>query len=275
MCRSTDFHGYNLFDRNHHRLKIEGFYVRFSIFKSCCRPLPESLTLAYLPRINGSFLEIDGAKVRPDTTAFVTLHRVVLAGSSGIVVFASRERVRASEGVRFEVFLGEEKVLKGIFRKDEDNEWNMECKCGLESGMASTAAVEVSEAEVCVAVVGHVAMSEKVEMVVKKKKKKKKAKKCFQRLEEIPEEREGEEVAESDETSDGCDCCCLCREEGYQCGSDGGDDDEGSEEMEEMEMDMEGVRWAVDVGILVMSLGLGYLVSKAASSKSLRRRRIL
>nr|GEZ19632.1 NADP-specific glutamate dehydrogenase [Tanacetum cinerariifolium] len=86
--------------------------------------------------------------------------------------------------------------------------------------------------------------------------KRRKRRRCFEGLlEEIPEQMsEGDEVEEE--------CCCCC-----DCGGGGGD--------AVVEADVEGVRWAVDVGIWVMCLGVGvgYLVSKA-SSKSLRRRRL-
>ncbi|TQD98938.1 hypothetical protein C1H46_015408 [Malus baccata] len=258
MCRSTDYHG---FQSRRDRLKIREFFLRFSGLITR-EPLPESLTLMYLPRINENELEIDGSKIRPDSPAFVTLYRVVSAKvREGEVVFGSRERVGAGDGIRFEVYLREEKVVKGIFRKDEGQEWKLECKCVLEG---ESVAAEVADAEVCVAVEGHVAMNERVKMVVKKTKK---HRKCgFKRLEEIPEE--GAVDDESDE-SDGC--CCNCRSDGgdSEMGSDVEGDDEG-----ELEMDMEGVRWAVDVGIWVMCLGVGYFVSKA-SSKSLRRRRLI
>ena len=218
------------------------------------KSLPESLTLHYLPRINDNVLEVDGSKIRPESPAFVTLHRVVNAKTvnEGDVIFGSRERVRANEAVRFEVYLRDEKVLKGVFRKGEGSEWKLECKCATESECESE--VKVKEAEVCVAVEGHVAaatMNEKVEMVVKKRRK------CLRecgRLEEIPEEIEEEEKEETE--SDGC-CCC---------GEDGGDSEEDCTVSE-----IEGARWAVDMGIWVMCFGLGFLVSKA-SVKSLRRR---
>lgn len=176
------------------------------------------------------------------------------------VVFGSREPVRASEGVRFEVYFKEEKVLKGIFRKDEDEEWKLDCKCAMESEMVG---VRISEAEVCVAVEGDVAMRESVAMVVKRKRKGM----GFSGLEEIPEEREVE-----DDESDGCDCSCGGETE---IGFDGVDLLEDSDgDLVEMDVDMEGVRWAVDLGIWVMCLGVGFLVSKA-SAKTLRRKRIL
>ncbi|XP_062029713.1 uncharacterized protein LOC133745623 [Rosa rugosa] len=249
MCRSTDYPG---FRARREALKIQAFFIRFSGLDSH-KPLPESLTLSYLPRINGTALEIDGSKIRPDSPAFVTLYRAVNAKvRKGEAIFGSREAVRAGDGVQFEAYLREEKVLKGIFRKDEGQEWKLECKCVLES---ESVGEEVTAAEVCVAVEGHVAMSERVAMIVKRRGK------CgFHPLEEIPE---------VDEESDGG-CCCTC---GEMNGGDLEEDGDVEEVEEELEMDVEGVRWAVDVGFWVMCLGVGYLVSKA-SSKSLRRRRL-
>ncbi|XP_015896322.3 uncharacterized protein LOC107430055 [Ziziphus jujuba] len=267
MCRSTDYHGVHFNYRD--RLKILSFFVRFSGLRSR-KPLPESLTLLYLPRINENALEVDGSKIRPDSQAFVSLYRSVNAETNGVeeVVFGSRERVRASEGIRFEVYFKEEKVLKGIFRKDEDGEWKLDCKCALESDMVG--GMRVSEAEVCVEVEGDVAMRENVAMVVKRKRN---GRRGFSGLEEIPEEREiGYD--DDDDESDGCDCSYGCGE--TEIGFDGGDlHKSGSDgELVELEMDMEGVRWAVDVGIWVMCLGVGFLVSKA-SAKTLRRKRLL
>ncbi|CAI9274607.1 unnamed protein product [Lactuca saligna] len=236
-------------------LKIKAFYLLLSLPKTH-KHLPDSLTLHYLPRINGSPLEINGSVIRPDAPAFVTLYRVVVSDKGkGSVMYGSREKVGVSEGVRFEVYLREEKVVKGGFRKDEEGEWKMECRCGLEGEMV----VEMQSVEVCVATEGEVeVMREKVEMVVRRKRGR-----CFEGLEEILEQgREGEEVEENY-----C-CCCDC----------GGEDDDSEEEDGggEVEAEVEGVRWAVDVGIWVMCLGVGvgYLVSKA-SSKNLRRRRLL
>lgn len=255
MCRAADIHWHYRNDTE--RLKIKAFYIRLSFSKSC-KCLPESLTLLFLPRIGGSPLEIDGLKIRADSPAFLTLHRAVSADSSQ-VTFGCRERVWAGEGIRFEVYMRAEKVLKGSFRKDEDDEWTMDCKSALESELVGG---EAPEAEVFVALEGHVPMNEKVKMAVKRKKRNRG---FLQGLEEIPE---GREVATE---TDGCSCCCSCGE--TESGSDGGDCEEVCEEDEE-KMHMEGVRWAVEVGIWVMCLGVGLLVSKA-SSKRLRRRRIL
>ncbi|XP_071695794.1 uncharacterized protein [Rutidosis leptorrhynchoides] len=242
MCR-----GFQQTERDR-LLKIKAFYLLISISKTRKHLLPDSLTLHYLPRINGSPLEINGSVIRPDSPGFMTLYRVVSDECDGSVMYGCREKVRVSEGVRFEVYLKEEKVVKGYFRKDEGGEWKMECKCGLQGEMV----VKVKEVEVSVAAEGDVdgdveVMKEKVVMVVKRR--------CFEGLEEIVEE-----ISEGDECG-GCYCDCVCG---------GGGDVEVDQDCGD---DVEGVRWAVDVGIWVMCLGVGvgYLVSKA-SSKSLRRR---
>ncbi|XP_058104899.1 uncharacterized protein LOC131248575 [Magnolia sinica] len=252
MCRSIENHGIS--HKENERLKIRAFYLRLSA-SNAETALPDTLSLVYLPRMTGSLLEINDAKIRPDSAALVALHRVRSAEkrveSGGLVeaVFTSTDRVRASEGVRFEVYLKEEKVLKGIFRKDEDEMWKVECRC-----VATEGGLGVSEAEVCVAGERCGMMKERVEMVVRKKRR------GFEGLEEIPEETETE--------SDGCDC-----EEMEVGSSDGGDYEEDErEEDETVEMEMEGVRWAVDLGIWVMCLGVGILVSRA-STKGLMRRR--
>ncbi|KAJ0048130.1 hypothetical protein Pint_14828 [Pistacia integerrima] len=255
MCRSTDFQGSYFNDQD--RLKVKSFFVRLSNLHGK-EQLPESLTLDYLPRINETALEISGKSVRPDSPAFVTLHRNVTAKtSSGEAIYGSRERVVASEGVTFEVYLREEKVLKGIFRKDDEEEWKLECKSALERKINSVDH-DVAVADVCVGLEGNVVLIERVKMVVKRKRN---GRRCGKGLElaEIPEER-GVDIDGYE--SDGCRCCCSRGEEESE--SDGGDLEE---------MNIEGVSWAVDVGIWVMCLGVGYLVSKA-SVKSLSRKRI-
>ncbi|KAK6947989.1 hypothetical protein RJ641_001462 [Dillenia turbinata] len=178
------------------RLKIKAFTLKLSI-SIARKSLPETLTLLFLPRIDGTPLEINDSNIRSDSPTFVLLHRVVLVKTrNGDVLYGSRERVGVCEGARFEVYLNEEKVLKGFFRQDEDEEWKVECECVLEKEMIG---VSVSEAEVSVGVEGHVALNARMEMVVKRKKK---MRIHFLGLEEIPEERE---VAEGEMGSDGGD----------------------------------------------------------------------
>lgn len=278
MCRSTDYHGVRFNDSHQrHRLKIRDFSVRFSGLRAT-KPLPESLTLLYhLPALadddnegRRAALEVRGSKVRPRCRAFVSLHR---EEEGDQVVFASGEPVRAADGVRFDVYLRAERVLKGILRKDEGSEWNsiisdawvLDCKCALESDVAG---LNASAAEVRVAAEGDVDITRRVSMVVKRRRNH-----VASALEGIPEETELDVVE-----SDGCDCSCsrgdrLCPEIEF----DGADSQEGCGDHDvetELDLDMEGVRWAVDVGIWVMCLGVGLLVSKA-SAKTLSRIRLL
>ncbi|KAL3362518.1 hypothetical protein AABB24_015092 [Solanum stoloniferum] len=233
------------------RLKIKGIYLHLSFSSPTETVSPDSLTLHYLPRISESPLEINESKIRSNFPGFVTLHRVVSAEkvTTKGVIYGSRDRVKASEGVKFEIFMADVKLIKGIFMKDLEN-WRIDCKCALENDD-----LKVKGAEVCVAVEGRTAaevITEKVEMTVRKRRTRRRS--CFQKLEEIPEQRE----VENDEST-----CCCSECEGEEDDSDGSDA-------------AEGVGWAVDVGIWVMCLGVGvgYLVSRA-SSKSLRRRRFI
>ncbi|KAJ4968513.1 hypothetical protein NE237_015214 [Protea cynaroides] len=293
MCRSTEDPRWRR--RGRDRLTIRAFYLRFSIISSSTNKaqkensLPRSLTLHYLPRISGSPLDINDAPIPSGSSAFLTLHRVTSLSPSKEAVFASRERVRASEGARFEVYWREEKVLKGVFRRkdyDEDDddieEWKLDCRCAFESHVVGLdlGLFEVSNADVCIEIEdnGHRVLSDKIEMSVGRRMRKKKNR-GFVGLEEIPEEREVNEdndsVTNGDSSSSSCcDCCCSGGELDLELRSEGGGDGEvsGNEENEGLEVEIEGVRRAVDVGIWVMCLGVGYLVS-VASLDSLRRRR--
>lgn len=152
-------------------------------------------------------------------------------------------------------------MLKGIFRKDWDDRWKMECSCGLDDDGVLQLQEVVKEAElVCVAAEGHdVAMRERVGMVVKRKTS------CFKLgtiLEEIPEGTECE-------LDDDCCCCCSSDDEEEEMGGPSSHFHKEEEDTADM-IEMEGVSWAVDVGIWVMCLGVGFLVS---SNTFLRRRK--
>ncbi|CAI0441825.1 unnamed protein product [Linum tenue] len=277
MCRTTDFDGFNFKPRSRNPLKIKSFFCRFSGFHRRTS-FPDSLTLCFLPRVNGTELQIDGSKTRPDSTAFLELHRLVdVKSKSGEAVYGSRESVKSTGGVSFEVYLRDERLLEGIFTKDEEHEWNLECRCRVENA-AVVGCAAAAAADVCVAVEDRVAaLSERVRLVAPPRRKKggscRKGRR-IDRLVVIPEDAEDDD---DDDESDGP-CCCDC--DGTDGGSSGGEWEEvsgpgspGSEGTDE-EMDLEGVGWAVDVGLWVMCLGVGYLVSKA-STKRLRRMRIL
>ncbi|CAI9093402.1 OLC1v1028900C1 [Oldenlandia corymbosa var. corymbosa] len=269
MCR-----GFDLSERNlNELLKIKAIYVRLlfppthsSTSSNSISPY-DSLTLHFPPRINGGPLAIAGSSVRSDTPAFVTLHRVVLKEPvAEAAVYGSREKVRVSEGTRFEIYAGDAKLLKGIVRRDEvetGDDWRLDCKCCCSAEEESTP----SEADVCVEIEGHApSIREKVEIDsetrrrrANKTRRSSKMREMCSSLEEIPEQREIES---------GGGCCCCC--------SDGGDSEwevvDGGEECEGEEV-VEGVGWAVDVGIWVVCLGVGFLVSKASRNRLISRRR--
>ncbi|KAI3992111.1 hypothetical protein MKX01_015002 [Papaver californicum] len=262
MCRVTENHGFYQSERD--RLKIKAFYLRLSVSKVMKNQLPESLTLIYLPRINESPLEIDGTKIRSDSSGFITLYRMrseeeekkkrimMMKGGEEIeeqeVIYASREKVIVSEGVRFEVYSREDKILKGIYRKD------IYSKCLLEDDPSG---FKILEAEIFVTGDGNVSINEKIE-----------TKRCFKVLEVIPEDREEGEEKEENESDDGS-CCCCCGDEMI------GSDFEDGDCLEKSDSDDDEGTWAVDVGIWVMCLGVVYLVSKASSSTVRRRRRMM
>jgi hypothetical protein len=239
------------------RLKIRAFYLRLTGVKGI--RLPTTLTLVYLPRIDGiSAMEVNGSKVRASSPGIVSLDRV--RSNEPGVVFANRDRVRAGDCARFEAYVGDEKVVNGVFRRGGDG-WKIDCRCTAEKATAEAC-------EVCVIGESGVVMKEKVDILGKVMRKKGRRGFCS-RLEEIPEE------------SDGCECrCCQGGEEG--------DEEEvreaealEEEEEEDMEVMMDGwdekiandkVGWVADVGLWVACVGVGVLVSQA-SLRSLRRRK--
>ncbi|XP_047306301.1 uncharacterized protein LOC124909694 [Impatiens glandulifera] len=247
-------------------LNIKAFYIRLSNI-NCINnnnnnnPLPDYLTLHYLPRINGNPLQIDGSYIRPDSPAFVTLHRVL---SGEAVTYGSRERVRTSSGSRFEVYVKDEKFIKGIFRQGSElsREWKMECKCALEREMELGCFRGAEEAEVLIEGEGEeMKLTEKVDMVVRRRRKGR-FNYCYRGcLEEIPEEEK--ETEPENEAAEGCCCCCS---ECFAAAAEGGGEDT-------VDFELEGVRKAVDVGfwVVCVGVGVGFLVSKA-SSRTFRKR---
>lgn len=73
------------------------------------------------------------------------LYRVVKGGE---VIYGCRELVWVWEGIWFEVYMSEERVVKGIFRKEDGDKWKIECECEMEEGVV----------EVVVVVEGYVVM---------------------------------------------------------------------------------------------------------------------
>ncbi|KAG0488583.1 hypothetical protein HPP92_007394 [Vanilla planifolia] len=127
----------------------------------------------------------------------------------------------------------------------------MECRCATE---ADPEPMGLVEAEVCVTEERGIAMWEKVEMRALRRG-------FCSRLQDVPEEGEIE----------ACDCCeTRCDGEGWELMKLDDCDRIEKEEMNGDVLELDVVRWAVDVGIWVACLGVGLLVSKA-SSRRLRR----
>ncbi|XP_021713551.1 uncharacterized protein LOC110681729 [Chenopodium quinoa] len=256
MCRTTEYyHGQDRF------LRLKAISLQLSLSSATATAadvslLPESLTLVFLPRINGGLLEINGSKTRPDSPAFITLHRVLKSD----FIFTSRDRIRACDGVVFEVHLAGNRLLHGGFRQHDDGDFKMECRF-----MEEEREFGVREAEIFVVSENGGLMREKA--VAKRRRRRRNCRKFEVALDEIPEERECDVV---EEEGSGEMWCCCCGE--GESESDGGDDEVEFDRM--VEEEMERVRWAVDVGIWVVCLGVGFLVSKA-STRNLRRRKFL
>uniref|UniRef100_A0A6V7QVB8 Uncharacterized protein n=1 Tax=Ananas comosus var. bracteatus TaxID=296719 RepID=A0A6V7QVB8_ANACO len=177
------------------------------------------------------------------------------------------DRVRLGDGARFEAYAGEEKVVSGVFRRAGGGGpgWRTEC-WGCEEAVA---------AEVWVVGESGAVLRERVEIAAEEKGRRRRRTTLGlgfrSKLEEIPEESDGcKGGADDQEEEEGR------RSDSEVVGSDGWDrrEEEGMEGGDwGMEMEMEGVRWAVDVGIWVVCLGVGLLVSRA-SARSFSRKRL-
>ncbi|XP_073111899.1 uncharacterized protein [Elaeis guineensis] len=266
MCHSTtEFADLFSYPKERDRLKIRAFYLRLSLTAAAFghrTALPQTLTLVYIPRISEDLIEVNDDRIPADATAIVALHRVRSGEQAEEVVYASTDRVRAGEGLRFEVYIGAQKALKGVFQRVGGvGCWRMECRWATEAEMG------VAAAEVWVAGEKGVIMREKVEMgspaAGERRRRRKKRRGFCSKLEQIPEEM------------DGWDCFDCEEMEGWEVvGSDGGESEEGEGMKGGDGLEMEGVRWAVDLGIWVVCLGVGLLVS-TASRKGLTRKSLI
>jgi hypothetical protein len=254
MCRATTTEDGGLL-RPAPSLDIRAFYLRLS---SSSSPAPAELALAYLPAIGGAALALDGRALPPAAPAEVALRRV--AGGA----YASADRVAAAEGARFEVRAGKEVVAEGVFFRrrrvsGHDGGWRVECR-----RTASSASVAVAEVVVVLAE-GGVLVRDRARAATSRR-----GVGCgATRLEGIPEE--------ATDVGWGCQCRCRC---GGACGDDewevvGDEPDDGEAEAsckaeaEEEDAEVETVRWAMEVGVWAVCLGVGLL----ATARRFRRKR--
>ncbi|KAK7306849.1 hypothetical protein VNO77_44809 [Canavalia gladiata] len=194
-------------------------------------PLPESLTLILCFPLDSN---------SRNKVPFLSLRRMRQTTTEACVTFGSMQRVRATtQTLSFQLYVGETELLKGVIRKNH-NDWKLECcKCELQSCLG------ISEVELFVALDGVVAIRERVVMPVVKTRNGKyntRWSNKLLKLEDIPEETELQ--------------------------SDDDDDVDVNTEVEEacvnLEMDLEVLRRAMDMGIWVLCLGMGYMVSRAS-----------
>ncbi|KAJ1376040.1 hypothetical protein SESBI_50360 [Sesbania bispinosa] len=179
----------------------------------------------------------------PTTTkpAILTLRR--MCNTDGHVIFGSKETVHVAttKVLKFQLYAGEAKMLKGAIRKDRD--WKLKCfKCELPSAFSS-----ISEVELLVGLDGHVPIRERVIKTRNNNNKHRRNRTNNKlKLEDIPEETE------------------------LHIDNQGGDA-EVNREIEEacvhLEMDLEVLRRSLDMGIWVLCLGLGFMVSKASITR--------
>lgn len=206
--------------------------IRAFYLRLSSSPAPAELSLVYLPAIGGAPLVLNGHALPPAAPAEVKLRQV--AGDA--VAYASADRVAAAEGARFEVYDGKERAAEGVFVRRPGGGWRVECQ---RHGSAAVAEVVV--------------LAEDGMLMRAKARSSRRGLGCgATRLEGIPEEV-------------GCGCACgLCGEESEVVGDDHDDGGELSKEEEE-----ETVRWAMEMGVWAVCLGVGLL----ATARRFRRKR--
>ncbi|CAN6285979.1 unnamed protein product [Urochloa humidicola] len=238
MCRATTMQDGG-FLRPSSTLDIRAFYLRLSSSPSSpAAQAPAELTLVYHPAIGGAALALNGSALPPASPAEVTLRRV--AGDA----YASADRVAAAEGARFEVYAGKEMAAEGVFfrRRRIDSirggDWRVECR-------RAAPAVPVAVAEVVVLAEGGVLMRDRARAASRRGM----GLGCgATRLEGIPEEA----------TDIGWGCHCG------SCGDEWevvGDDSDDGETWKEEGVEAETVRWAMEMGVWAVCLGVGLLAT--------------
>ncbi|CAN6321763.1 unnamed protein product [Urochloa humidicola] len=254
MCRAATMEDGG-FLRPSSTLDIRAFYLRLSSSPSSpAAPAPAELTLVYHPAIGGAALALNGRALPPASPAEVTLRRV--AGDA----YASADRVAAAEGARFEVYAGKEMAAEGVFfrRRRIDSihgsDWRVECR-----RTAPGTQVAVAVAEVVVLAEGGVLMRDRARAASRRGM----GLGCgATRLEGIPEE--------ATDFGWGCHCGdCGGGDEWEVVGEDSDDGEAETWKEEEEGVEAETVRWAMEMGVWAVCLGVGLL----ATARRFRRKR--
>ncbi|KAF8780370.1 hypothetical protein HU200_001482 [Digitaria exilis] len=225
-------------------LDVRAFYLRLSTSAPAASP-PAELALVYHPAIGGAALALNGRALPPTAPAEVPLRRV--AGDA----YASADHVAAAEGARFEVYAGKEMVAEGVFRfRRRPREGAVEAGWRVQCRRAVAPAAAVVAAEVVVLAEGGVLMRDRARAATSRR-----GIGCgATRLEGIPEEA----------TDFGFGCGCRCGDEEWEVVAGESDDGESWKEEE-----VETVRWAMEMGVWAVCLGVGLL----ATASRFRRKR--
>lgn len=246
MCRATTMedgpHAGAFLGAPPPTLDVRAFYLRLS--SSSSATAAAELALVYHPAIGGAALALNGRALPPAAPAEVALRRV--AGDA----YASADHVAAAEGARFEVYAGKEMAAEGVFRRrggraEEGAGWRVECR-------RASAPAAAAVAEVIVLAEGGVLMRDRARAAVSRR-----GMGCgATRLEGIPEE--------ATDVGWGCQCG-SCGEEEWEVVGGESDDEAWKEE----EVEVETVRWAMEMGVWAVCLGVGLL----ATARRFRRNR--
>lgn len=238
--------------------------------------VPESLTLHCLPRANRTALELNGRRIHPSSSAFLTLQRSQSdeRGESEIA-YVTTDAIRTTDNLCFHVYMRDQLLISGTLERkdikaDVDPTWTLECSCKLEYSPNKPVHVMPVPPTLDVYVAGRVwgyplILTQTVQMIPRRTR--------FRRgaLDAIPEGNESDdscaESSDVDADSDeewsasslfGSDCTCESNRDGGQ---------EFELEGEEDSWFNSGLGFGLGIG-LGMCVGVGLLVN----SRHIRKR---
>lgn len=120
---------------------IKVFYIKID---ACgFDPAPGYLTVHYAPRSSSTDLEINGKRIRPSASAFLTLRREGNDENESVATYVSTDLTRTTGKVCFDICVREETLICGTLDrkgsvKDDDvphlrqESWTVECCCALD-----------------------------------------------------------------------------------------------------------------------------------------------
>lgn len=120
---------------------IKVFYIKIDVCGF--NPAPGSLTVHYTPRSSSTDLEINGKRIRPSASAFLTLRRNGIDNNASVATYVSTDVTRTTGKVCFDVCVTEETLICGTLEKKgsvkgndasqfRQESWGVECCCALD-----------------------------------------------------------------------------------------------------------------------------------------------